>query len=52
MTVIILIYLEAFVQRKKTTFNCAGVSFLIKLQALGFRPTTSLKKDSGVGVFL
>ena len=53
MTVNILIYPEAVVHScsvKKVfleilqTSTCAGVSFLIKLQAGGLRPTTSLKK--------
>ena len=32
--------------------TCVRVSSLIKLQTSGLRPATSLKKDSGTGVFL
>ena len=44
------VFLEISQNSQENT--CARVSFLIKLQALGLRPATLLKRDSGTDVFL
>ena len=43
-------FLEVLQNSQKNT--CVRVSFLIKSQAIGLKPPTIIKRDSGMSVFL